>query len=241
MSLKGWKFKAAVITGGVVLLTVLFLVSPFFHIDEIIVEGNDRVVTSEILSRLELGGTTNILFFDADAAAVRVMGNLHVGDVSFRRSIPGRLYVTVQERRPSAYVEHGGRLLVLDDTGLVLEIRNQFREALPLLEGLQFTRVQLGEVLEVTNETDFITVVLYTQLLTAHDLIHRITHINVADPQNIRILVDYTEFHVGGTSDADQKVRTIAAILDIMPDANIRRGFVSLQTIRPYFFFELLQ
>ena len=242
MNIKGWKFKAAVIIGGVALLLAIFLVSPFFHIDEIIIQGNSRISETEIRNRLDIGGNSNILFIDTAAARKRIMGNLYIGDVTFRRELPDRLYVIVHERRPSAYVEHSpGSFLVLDDFGRVLEMRPQFREALPLLEGLQFTRAQLGEILEVENETDFASVVQYTQLLVAHNLIHRITHINVSDPANIRILIDYSEFHMGGVADADAKVRTIVAVLEAMPDANIRRGSMNLQNNGKYFIFKLLQ
>lgn len=224
------------------MVAVAILVSPAFHIQEIVVQGNSRVSETDILTRLNISRTTNILLFDTNAARQRIMGNLLIGDVSFRRDLPGRLYVTVHERRPSAYVPHTpGRYLVLDDFGRVVEIRSQIRESLPLLEGLKFTQVQLGKILEAENETDFIAVVLYTQLLTLHGLIHRIEHINVSDPADIRILIDYTEFRVGGSTDADQKVRTILEVLERVPDVNLRRGIFHMQRINSEFFFEMLQ
>ena len=246
VKLKGWKFRAALIVGVVTLGSVVFLLSPYFHVQEVIILGNDRVTTADIRTRLEISYASNILLIDTAAARRRVMANLLIGDVNFERDLPGRLYVTVHERRPSAYVRHTpGNLLVLDDHGRVLEIRTSQREALPFLEGLQFSRVQLGEILDVANATDFVGVVLYTQLLIAHGLINEITHINVSDPENIRILIDYTEFHVGGTANADMKVRTIAKLLEIMPDANLRRGIAHMQNVGTAagsdFFFELLQ
>jgi len=243
MKFKGWKFKATLIIAGAMLAAVLFLVSPFFHVDEVIVLGNSRVNDADILNRLNISNTSNILLLDTAAARQRIMGNLFIGDVSFRRDLPRRLYVTVHERRASAYVQHApGTFLVLDDAGRVVEIRSQKREALPLLEGLPINRFQLGELLEAANETDFVAVVQYTQLLTIHDLIHRITHIDVSDPDNIRILVDYTEFHMGsGVADADMKVRTIVAVLEEKPDANLRRGIFHMRSITSDFFFEILQ
>ena len=225
------------------LIIVLILVSPVFHVQEIFIQGNSRVSDADILQRLNLSPSTNILLLDTGAARRRVMGNLLIDDVRFVRDLPGHLYVTVLERRPSAYVQHtAGSFLVLDDTGRVIEIRSQIREALPLLDGLKFTRVQLGEILEVENQTNFMTVVRYTQLLTLHGLIHRIDHINVSDPGNIRILIDYSEFHMGhGIADADMKVRTIVAVLEEIPDPNLRRGTMRLKTINSDFFFELLQ
>ena len=220
---------------------ILFLVSPYFHIEEVVIQGNVRVPHSDIRERLDITTTTNILMFNTTAARRRIMANLYVGDVVFRRDLPGRLYVTIFERRLSAYVQYRNNFLYLDDSGRVLEVRPYFSESRPILEGLQFTRFQLGEILDVENPIDFAGVVLYTQLLTTHNLIHSITYINVSDPANIRILVNYLEFHVGGTSDADEKVRTIAEILNELPDASRMRGFIDMRTIRPQFFLELLQ
>ena len=242
MKLRGKKFKAAIVVGTFVLLIILVLISPFFFVQEIIVIGNVRVSQADILNRLDLSNTSNILMFNTRYARRRIMGNLYIGEVIFRRDLPGRLYVTVRERRPSAYVEHmPGSFLVLDDFGRVLEIRQSFSEPLPLLEGLRFTSWQLGEILEVPNATDFSAIVHYTQLLVTHDLIHRITHINVADPSNIRILVNYMEFHVGCAADADYKVRTIVAMLEQSPYAGNIRGFVDMRERRAEYFFVLLQ
>jgi len=242
MNFKGRKFKVTVVIGGIMLACVLVLVSPLFHVQEIVIQGTVRVCQTEIRDRLGLDNGNNILMFNPRSARDRIMGNLHVGDVNFVRDMPGRLYVIIRERRPSAYVEHTpGNFLVLDDSGRVLEIRHHMDVSLPLLEGLQFTRYQLGEILEVTNTTDFSSIVHYTQLLITHNLIHTITHINVSDPSNIRILVDYMEFHVGCTTDADYKVRAISQMLEVSPGAGIMRGYVDMRVRRPEYFFVLLQ
>jgi len=241
MNFKGRKFKIAVVIGGIMLAAVLFLVSPVFYIQEVVIQGNSRISSADIEQKLGLNSTSNILLLNTGAARRRIMGNLYIGNVSFRRDLPRRLYVTVFERRPSAYVEHMGNFLVLDDFGRVLKVRSNIQETLPLLEGLQFTRSQLGEILDVSNATDFDSVVLYTQLLVNYGLIHHISHINVSDPSNIRILVNYLEFHVGGSADADEKVRAIVEVLDRLPDAGRTRGFVDMRDTRAQFSLELLQ
>ena len=204
--------------------------------------GTYRTQQSEIINRLDLSRYSNILLFNPYAARERIMANLYIGNVTFQRDLPGRLVVTVFERRLSAYVEHQpGSFLYLDDDGRVLEIRSYRSEALPLLEGLDFDRFQLGEILEVSNQTDFAAVVHYTQLLSHYNLLGKITHINVADPGNIRILYNYWEFNVGDARDADQKVRTIAYIIENYPDADIIRGFLNIQDVRSDFILEMLQ
>lgn len=239
---RGLKFKIAMVIGGIALALVLVLVSPIFHVREVVVLGNHRVCETDIKARLNIAGNSNIFLINWGNARRAILGNLHIEDVSFSRELPGRLYVSIQERRLSAYVEHEpGSFLFLDENGRVLEIRNYITELLPRLDGLQFTRFQLGEILEVSDEINFINIMQYTQLLTLHGLINQITHINVSDPANIRILVNYLEFHVGGIQDADAKVRTIAEKLYRLPNAHIIRGFVDIREIRSEYFLVLLQ
>lgn len=238
----GRKFKIAIVIGSLVLAFLLVIFSPTFRIEEVVIHGNFQVSRADIMERLALTNTSNIFMFNTNAAHDRIMGNLYIGDVTFRRDFPNRLYVTVLERRFSAYVEHTpGNILLLDDVGRVLSVRSVMSESLPILEGLQFNRWQLGEILNVENATDFDNIVLYTQLLIAHGLIHQVTNINVSDPFNIRILVNYMEFHVGGVSDADEKVRTIAAMLEHSPDAGMLRGYVDMRVRRSEYFFRILQ
>jgi len=241
MKFRGKRFVIVIIICAIVLVGAVGLISPIFHIQEIVVQGTVRVCQTEIRDRLRLEIGDNILMFNAANARERILGNPNIGNVTFVRDMPDRLYVVVHERRPSAYVEHVSNFLVLDDVGYVLDVRRHMDVSLPLLEGLQFTRYQLGEVLEVANPTDFSAIVHYTQLLITHDLLHTITHINVSDPTNIRILANYMEFHVGCTTDADYKVRTIGQMLEASPSAGIMRGYVDMRVRRPEYFFVLLQ
>ena len=225
-----------------VLVIILFLASPVFHITEVIISGNARTPDEEVIARLGVRSTTNLVFFNARNAAGRLMENFFIGDVRFRRELPGRLHVQIEERRLMAYVEHmPGLFLYIDDFGMVVDIRNYTMEARPLLEGLQITRFQKGQELEVPDRVAFNAVVHYSLLLYHHDLIGRVTHMDVSDTANIRILIDYWEFNVGGVMNADEKVRTIIAMLDAMPNQELMRGFTDLREIRPQFFFEILQ
>ena len=219
---------------------IIFLFSPFFHIQEIVIIGNNTVSENEIRERLDIDDSTNILFLNTGSARRRVMENLYIGSVNFSRGLPSRLYVEVRERRLAAYIEHTpGNYLYIDEFGRVLEIRPFMMQPLPLIVGLNFTHFALGEVLDVPNAAAFSIVTQYAQLLYRHGLVCRVTHINVADIENTRILVGYVEFNVGGLSDADEKVRSIIGILDALPYANVR-GFVDMREIRAEYFFQLL-
>ena len=222
-------------------VAVVFMFSPFFRLQEIIISGYNTVSRTEIQNRIYAGETANLLFFNTRAARRRLTENLYISDVAFTRSLPGRLYVHVNERRLAAYVEHTpGSFLFIDEEGRVLEVRPFTTQPLPIVEGLNFTRFALGEILEVPDRTAFNIVTQYAQLLYRHGLVSQVSHIDVSDTANTRILVGYVEFNVGGLRDAEAKVRIIAGIMDEMPEADLARGFVDLRELWGEYFFEIL-
>ena len=238
------RFKGAIIVCIIAFATVLFLFSPFFYLDEIIISGYNTVSQEEIRERLGADRTTNVLFFNQNAARRRITENLYISDVTFTRSLPGRLYVEVRERRLAAYVEQSpGTFLFIDDHGRVLEVRSSITQPLPIIEGLNFTHFALGEILDVPDRTAFNIMTHYAHLVYRHGLVCRVTHINVADTSNTRILFGYVEFNVGCLQDAEAKVRIIAGMLEEIPEVETARGSVDLRDIsgeRGEFFFTIL-
>jgi len=235
------KFKAALIVCGIAFGAVLFLLSPFFHVTEVIISGLSAVDRDEVYERLEIENNTNVLFFNQRAARDRIMENLYVSNVEFTRNMGGRLYVEVHERRLAAFIEHmPGTFLYIDELGRVLEVRTGMSQPLPLIVGLNFTHFTLGEVLEVPDRTAFNIVSVYAQLLYRHGLVGRVTYVNVSDTANTRILVGYLEFNIGDARDAEDKVRNIVGILDAIPDAERTRGFVDLRDNSTEFFLTIL-
>jgi len=235
------KFVKTIIVCAIAFSAVVFMFSPFFYMREIIISGENHITRSEIIDRLEVDLTTNLLFFSTRAASRRVMENLYIAEVNFRRDLPGRLYVQVRERRLVAYVQHTpGSFLHIDNHGRVLEVRSFTSGQRPIVEGLNFTRFSLGEVLEVPDTTAFTIATEYAQLIYLYGLMCRVTYIDVSDTANTRILVGYIEFNVGGYRGAETRVRIIAGMLDEIPNAEFVRGFVDLRETRGEYFFEIL-
>lgn len=232
---------AAVVFMITAALVLAFLFSPVFHISNVIITGNFRTESEEIIGRLRIHETSNIIFFRTWAARERLMENFFIGNVTFRRELPNILHVHIDERRLAAYVEHLGFYIYLDDFGRVVDIRRYMLEPRPTLVGLNIRSFQLGELLDVPDTIAFHAVVHYSMLMYHHGLIERITNMDVSDPHNIRILVNYWEFKVGGVLRADENVRTIIAMLEAMPGAETMRGTADLRGPGPMFFFEILQ
>ena len=224
-----------------VLLILVFLASPMFHITYVAIEGNFRTTDEEVLGRLRVHETSNLVFFGTRAARSRLMENFFIADVSFRRELPNILHVEISERRLMGYVEHLGFYLYLDDFGTVVDIRSYMDDPRPLLTGLNVRSFQMGERIDVPDTVALHAIVHYSLLLYHHGLIERVTHMDVSDTNNILILVNYWEFNVGGVIGADEKLRVMMAMLDAMPDYDMMRGRTDLRPSGPQFIFEILQ
>ncbi|MCL2364139.1 MAG: FtsQ-type POTRA domain-containing protein [Defluviitaleaceae bacterium] len=211
----------------------MFLISPFFGADEIIIVGNINVSQTEIEDRLDLVIGDNILLFNTAAARARIMENLYIDSVAFTRELPGRITVTVRERRLVAYIEHSpGSFLFIDENGRVLEVRSSFAEPLPVVTGLSFNSFQLGEILDVPNRAAFNIIAQYASALQRQGLAEAVTHIDVSDIFNTRIIFPNLIFEVGDDAhNAYEKMRIIAAVLSELPATPSYRGIFDLRVI----------
>jgi hypothetical protein len=199
-------FKIALIIGVFVLAVILFLLSPYFYINEINVHGSETIAENEILSRAGIESGTNIFVYNTKEARKRIMENLYIDSVVFD--------------------------LYIDENGRVIEINSTYTEPLPVVVGLRFDRFRLGDILEVEDTFAFRSVVRYARLLYQYQLMDRISRIDVSDSSNTRVFFHQIEFNVGDDWEADEKVRSMEEIINNLPNAELIRGFVDLREIR---------
>ena len=224
-----------------IFVCILVAFSPFFHFATITVTGNQQIEDSEILSRAGLDSPTNFFLFRPRQARESVMGNHYIDQVSFRRTFPDTLEVTVKERFLSGYIEYlEGMFLYIDENGRVLEVRSYMAEKLPVITGLCFSSVHLGKILEVDNPEAFSTVVTLARLLNRHELAGTVSQIDVSDPDNTRLRLYNIEVYLGDTSGAHEKILTLREIVNVWPVVRDARGFLDLRELDSAYIFRNL-
>lgn len=112
---------AAVVVVGA--LAVIAYATPLMAVRTTDVDGNHAVSRDQVLAAAQVPDGTPLLQVDTGAIARRVAGIESVASAQVRRSYPSTLTITIVERRPVAVVDNGGKLHVLDPTGV------SFREA----------------------------------------------------------------------------------------------------------------
>jgi cell division protein FtsQ len=115
--------------------------APALALSRVEVVGNQRVSTDEIRQASGLALGTNLLRLDLGRAAQALAENPWIRSVSLSRNWPSGVAIALEERRPAAAVDLGGRLYLADDRGEVFKRASpQDGLDLPLLSGLSRPR-----------------------------------------------------------------------------------------------------
>jgi len=235
------KFKVFATISAIVFACILFMFSPIFHFSEIEVTGNLQIETEDILERARLDSYTNFFLFSPRQARRDILENHFIEEVSFRRNLPGNIEISVKERFISGYIEYiEGLFLYIDENGRVIDVRSYMKEPKPVISGLRFSRVHLGEKLDTDNLEAFGTVVTFAGLINRHGLYDIITTIDVSDPTNTRLRLYNIEVYLGDTAGASEKIFTLKEIVNEWPLVRNVRGFLDLRELDSQYIFRIL-
>lgn len=110
---------------GLILLLVdgigKFFTSSEFTVEEITVNGNNRVTTDEILVLTAIAPGTNIWLMNLDELGTRLEKHPSIRNASVRRIPPKRIHIDIEERQTIAfYLRKDGLLMGLDAGGVAL-------------------------------------------------------------------------------------------------------------------------
>jgi len=109
------------ITFVIVILALIFVMSVFFRVQNIVVEGNTHYTDEEIISAIDIEDGDNLFFFDRFATISRVFAKLpYVEEVSVTRSLPNKVTINVVECKALAYIKVGDEEWTIDHNCKVL-------------------------------------------------------------------------------------------------------------------------
>ncbi|MGI6037244.1 MAG: cell division protein FtsQ/DivIB [Limnochordia bacterium] len=204
-------FVLALVGILVIVAGVAFLYSPFFCIQDVIIEGSSQLTREEILSTIGLIRLQNIFRFDVANAQARLNSLPQVHEVEISRKLPNRLIITLRERRPVAVLPYAEGFLLVDADGRVLGPAHE--PNLPVLNGVPPVTIQVGEILSSRPAQ------LGARLagLFEPELHERLSEINVADLKDIRVLGKGLQVRFGLGTDLELKMDVLTSILSRIP------------------------
>lgn len=220
-----YKIRLFFIVLMIVITAVLF--SPIFQAKNIVVSKLQCFSSAEICEKIGLNEESNIIFFGKIRAKKILEKSPYIEEANLSIQLPNTIHIHIKERKVRGYIPYMGSYLYIDEYGRVLDTQKSFSKALPIVDGLQFDRFQLGDVLKVENQDSFDVVVKIAQMMTKYQLLDMVVKVDVSDPKDVHAYVNKVDILLGDIVNCDQKVKTMSEILKKIPEKD--RGTLDLR------------
>jgi cell division protein FtsQ len=170
--------------------TALVLGAPAFQISRVIVRGNERLATGEVLAIVEPFRHHNILTVRLDEWRQRIMSSPWVEEATLRRMLPSTIEVQIRERRPIGVGRFSHGLYLVDARGVIVdEFGPNYADLdLPIIDGLASVPKDGGPAVDEAKAN------LAARLLAAlhgrPDLAGRVSQIDVSDVHDAVVILE---------------------------------------------------
>ena len=157
------------------------------EIDRIVVHGNRRLSSGEVMAVLEGLRGQNLIRTNLEGWRHRLLASPWIKDAALRRSLPSTVEVLVSERSPIALGRIDGKLYLIDERGLssISTARRYADVDLPIVDGLA---AQPGSEQPADEARGELVARLLGALASKPELLTRISQIDVTDLHNVAVI-----------------------------------------------------
>lgn len=194
-------------------LMLTFFMLPFFNIKEVRITGNEALSEDQIRGYLSFAEGDNIFLINKSKCRDNVLNNHFVESISINRILPSTVEINIKEYKLRGYVPYSGSYLFIDGEGRVLDVQKDITKALPVVEGLKFNNVTVGEILKVDNPSTFETMVHLSKLFEKYELLSDVIRVDMTDVTNIHLYTGNVDISFGSFDDANRKLLMLIEVL----------------------------
>lgn len=202
-----------------VVVAAIFVMSVFFRVSDITVEGNTHYTDLEIIRAIDIEDGDNLFFFDRFAAVSRVFAKLpYIEQVSVERSLPNKVVISVVESKALAYIELGDEQWTLDHNCKVLgkAADGETANMIPVV-GIDPGTLYIGETL-TTADGNVSVVELLSEILIqmeARGLNIYVTKLDFSDISSVEFsYAGRFTVIIGNSQNIEHKFGMIVAVMD---------------------------
>ena len=199
----------------------LFL-SPYFNVQEIVVEKNKAVSSETVASLSEIKLYKNIFLINKLSAINKIEKNPYIESAKISRSLPNKVKITVTEREEKFLLEFAeGKYAVIDGQGYILRITNELVN-LPILVG---TKTDMNAFLDINDnksrlcEEDLKKFDVITNIIDTaknYEVDTYITKIDVGDINDVKLDLQAEQkiVYLGSCSDLNTRILYMKDIIE---------------------------
>ena len=112
-----------------------FIDTDYFKIQEVLIEGQSKLLKQDIATQLEHMKGKNIVYLNTNEIENLIKTDVRVKKVSVRKLFPSKIEVILEERKPYAYVKKGDKTLLADkDLNIYGDILEDPSKNIPVIE-----------------------------------------------------------------------------------------------------------
>lgn len=223
-----------------IIATAIFaFVSPIFNINEINVNGTEKIDVQTIISLSDLKIGDNIFKNNKIDIKNKIMENAYVDNVTIKRVLPNSIEINIKERKAKYQVQIMEGYIYIDYQGYILE-KSEQKLDLPLIVGLNTSNEDLLTLKRIKdNDIDNINslskIINYSKEIGIYDYIAKI---NIENEEYILELDSVEKVaYLGDSTDIRNKLLYVKEFIErekgekglIYVNGNINDGF------KPYF------
>ena len=91
-----------------------FIDTDYFKVQEVLVEGQSKLLKQDIVTQLEQMKGKNIVYLNTNEIESLIKKDARVKKVSVKKLFPSKIEVTLEEKQPYVYVKKGDETLLAD-------------------------------------------------------------------------------------------------------------------------------
>ena len=205
----------------ILLIAVTLLL--LFHIQRIEVSGNEYLSNEEVIDWMQEDKyAINSLYIWNKYRSGKEPLHLNMEAVEVKLKKPWAIEIHVYEKKMVGFLQEDNKYIFFGRDGAVLKIDHEFREDIPLIEGLTVEDAKAGERLKVENEKIFQAILEVSQMAEKNQLV----------PNRIMIEDDNVYLYIGalcinvGTENLEHRIMQIPPIMEKIGD---EKGLLHLE------------
>ena len=219
-----WKILIPIILILLIGIGVWFLVTNW-SIEAIEIEGTTTYTDDEVIHALqEEDYVPNTLLMVLEN---RIFGQTYlpfVEKVTMSCKNPHVLKLHIKEGLRAGVFEYMGKYVYFNDEGMAMESRNHLFDEVPVVTGLNYDKLVLGEKIPVKDDY-FRTIVMITKKIASYKL--DISEIHFDDKDQITLTCGDYQIFLGTSTDIEDKMSKISSVLESVSKQH-KKGTIDL-------------
>lgn len=225
-----------IITILVSVCVILFLfVSPVFSIQQIVVNGAEKLNESVYISLSNIQIGQNIFELNKTAIKDAILEEPYVENVEIKRTYPNKVEINVTEREVSYLIEYFGQYIYLDRNGYILEKNSELLN-FPIIRGYEtdMQNIEIGGRISENDLSKFNDLIKITDSLKGNNITAKLTSVDISNDEDyiLEFAEEGKKVNLGNTKELSAKMAWIN--LFISEEKN-KKGTIYLNSSNVYF------